>query len=402
MTKKRCHSHSYKAGERGFTLLEISIVAIVSGVLLVAGLKAYQLYLKNERIIETRDKLDQISATLSNFKSETSRYPCPADPTLGVNDPNFGLEDCSLMAGPSAFGTCTQGSGQGVCIVEGRNSQPVLIGSLPFKTIRNTFDTASFDIGDPATWSDDKVISYDNADFEAGTDPWNFQMTYAITGTLTDAATFDGKAGAIAVETELGVQLSDPPGSRHYVVVSHGENHRGAYSFEGNIPFPCDLVSVEGENCDGDDTFVSGLRTDQEGANYYDDSILYDLSSATTIWNFSEDQPGDIYNANPGNVGVGTSDPLEKLHVAGTMRVDNLHMEQVCDTGGTNCWTPAKVLRCPDASPGNISVATGFVAGEIVCEEVPAPRVLRNQSCTVPGEFMVGVRTDGTIICEPL
>jgi prepilin-type N-terminal cleavage/methylation domain-containing protein len=390
-----CCCHKSCKTERGFSLLEFAIVTLVSGILLTAGLKAYQLYLKNERRVEIREKLDGLSASFSNFRASGAegRLPCPADPTLGVQDPNFGIEDCSLFTSGAAMGSCTQAGGQGVCIVAGRGGQPVLIGSVPFKTMRNRFDTDAL-----ADDADSISISYDDAGFEMVADPWDFQMTYAVTGILTDPATFDDQGGAIFVQTELGVDLSDPAGSAHYVVVSHGDNSLGAYSLEGNVAFACNAGATEGENCDGDANFVSGLRSEQIGANYYDDEMYYSAFSVSNIWEFSE-QPGDIYSVNAGNVGVGVSDPLQKLHVADIMKVDEILLEEWCDTGGTNCWVPYAELECPAASAGNVSVATGFVGGNIVCTEVPIPSVISNQSCTVPGEFLLGVRTDGSIIC---
>ncbi len=68
--------------------------------------------------------------------------------------------------------------------------------------------------------------------------------------------------------------LVQPPGSAHYVIVSHGANNSGATSTEAGGAMPCAAGNLEEENCDGDDMFRSSLlQGTADNASLYDDLI---------------------------------------------------------------------------------------------------------------------------------
>jgi prepilin-type N-terminal cleavage/methylation domain-containing protein len=79
---------------RGFTLLELSIVLIITGILTIPLIRLYTDYLQQEKIDLTKSNLDHISRIVA--LSSPLRYPCPADRSLIPSDPNYGLDVCTL------------------------------------------------------------------------------------------------------------------------------------------------------------------------------------------------------------------------------------------------------------------------------------------------------------------
>lgn len=404
-------THEKHASEKGFTLIEMAFVFVLSGFLLTAGFQLYSLYTKDRLLNESREKQEQMSTSLSRFSAEESRLPCPADPSLPFDDPNYGEEDCSMMNPAIAVGTCSGPGGTGICKVAGRDTtvdgdtdpDPVLIGAYPFKSLVRVDDQ-----GDTVGMSADDA-GFDDAVVMTGLDPWGLLMTYAVTGALTDNATYQSQYGAITVLTEDGVQLTDPDDSAHYVIVAHGANHAGAYNSYGSVPTACDTGIDEGDNCDGDASFVVGLYSTQPGsADYFDDTIWFTSFSMSRLWDFVPGS-GDIINLNVGNVGVGTNNPVERLHVVGDFRADEMSLNQICDTTGTLCFPSANLgstagTQCPTAPPvasGFMRVVTEINNAQVVCTDIPMLTAIVNQTCnTGIGEYAVGFDSSGTIICE--
>lgn len=389
---------------RGFTLVEFAIVMLISGLLMVAAMHMYKVYLQDKQLRAVYDKLDVLNSSFSVYASATNRYPCPSDPTLPVDNPNAGVENCAAALALTP-GTCTPGGG--ICRVDGgRNTpalglptpDPVFIGGIPYKTLREGVANPSLQIAA----LDDTV------------DPWGFQMTYAVSGSMTNALTFNSNYGAIDVRIERTdpltgelIPLVQPVSSVHFVVVSHGENHKGAYNQQGIMSFPCTNDTADAENCNRSNAlFISGLRSLGAGAGYYDDVILQRSYTMSELWKFG-DTADIMYNANPGNVGVGTANPTEKLDINGTLRTTNVRTNSICDRGNANCWGPEKLggsgMSCGAASsPTRVRIMRGIRAGEVepLCVEIDLPAVLNNQICANPGEYVVGFTAAGSIICE--
>lgn len=397
----------------GFTLLEMAIVIIASGLLLSLGITLYRNYLNNRYANESYDNLRLVDSSLALFINANGRLPCPSNPTIPVTDPNAGREipiaSCTTLRDPAtAVGTCLDG----VCRANGRDTEadlettqgdPVLIGGLPFRDLRDSGSTSSAS----------QVESLDS---------WAFQFTYAVSGYLTDINKYRASYGAIDVRTEpttsapSGVALVDPPGSSQYVIVAHGKNHVGAYTASGQIPFPCVVGATrDADNCDGDASFTSGLRKEVATNEYFDDVLVYNSYSLSMLWDFVGTS-ADIYNRNPGFVGVGTGSPTQQLEVAGDIKATTLRANNLCDkaTGG-NCWSPDLLaapaasglsLYCPNTgTPGMADVVVGIGLDasippkpKAVCGLVPKVTPATGSSCP-PGEFVLGFSASGAPQC---
>jgi len=392
---------------RGFTLIELSIVLVISSLLLVSGLEAFQIYRSNHLLTETRDRQKLIVTALANFKDNpiNGYLPCPADPSLHFTDPLSGVANCvpALLVG-----TCSGGGLIGICKVLGARDtiadldtavDTVLIGAIPYKTLQSIADTVKESLG--------------YSSIETSQDSWGYQMGYAVSEYLTIKATYNVQHGSISVTTELGVPLSSPIDSVHYAIIGYGKNHIGAYTTEGIRTLPCTVGRAESDNCMPSSDFVSGLySTNSNNASYFDDNIMYSSFAVTKLWAFDATNPLNIYNLNSGNVGFGilsSDDPDERLEIRGTLRAEEVHQGLVCDTSPVPvCWDPNNLAssagtRCETASPlaaGNIRVVNRVEGAEVKCTDIPVSQILASQTCATPGEYIIGFDQFGAIICE--
>ena len=450
-------SSSYSGG---FTLLELSIVMIISGLLMVAGIQAYDAYVSKERFTKTYERMTAVKESFSDFTNAIARYPCPADPSLDIMDPNAGIENCDIMSDTIPIGTCIGG----VCKIDGARDtasdsdpdlDPVLIGGVPFKTLRwASATTAATDwvtshgyVEGDLVWesnvpykclSDHISMAVFATDLASGNwtllegnkkantmhmdlvqDSWGHKFTYAVSGYLTQAVTFDSAHGVVSVQNEFGRTLVQPADGAHYVLVSHGDNGFGAYNRNGSITFPCPASpAIEENNCNGGTVFIDGLRTMVPGAGYFDDLVTYEAYVTSRLWDYSNafGYENSLYNLNVGNVGVGTDAPAYKMDISGSIRGDDIDASLLCDythnTGNAYCFDPDILggvtgIGCTTATPNNIKLVTGIAGnfganpGYVICSpDIPFPTLIPGGQTCLAGEFVVGINLLGTIICE--
>ncbi|MBI1216073.1 MAG: prepilin-type N-terminal cleavage/methylation domain-containing protein [Alphaproteobacteria bacterium] len=432
---------------RGFTLVELSMVMIISGFVLVAALQAYATYIQKARHDEIYDDLSTVQSSIASYKSARGYYPCPADPDLPMSDPNAGKSDCTLLDnGTYPVGTCLNG----ICKVGGRdadgdgNPDAVLIGAVPYQALKEGSEAdialaqcTDVVTGNPLSTCDANgdgvvdanarllsIVNYNSNTEDTSLDPWFYKMTYAVTSSMAApmplpsgwTGTFDPAHGAISIETPgpSPVSTISPPASAHYVLISHGENHMGAYNREGSITVPCQAGSYDYENCDNlNATFVNGIYSRNNNNQYYDDQIMYSVYSISTLWEFSANGV-DIHNVNKGNVGVSKDTPEEALDVAGDLYADTTSQIQICNTSKTNCWSPAFISgdsgsgggsSCPSGAPaGKFYAASAIRGGALYCDTaapITPPSGFAGKSCP-SGEFLRSVNTDGSLSCDTL
>lgn len=437
------------SGSEGFTLIEMAIVLMISGMIMLVGAGLLKIYVHQERFERTIENVEMVQDAMTEFYALHGRYPCPADPSLPPTDANYGIEQC--RANPDVD-PCPAGV---FCTVTGTrdangdlNNDPVMIGMIPVRTMLALDAT-----GNPLGIIDTLFVDLHTRD------GFDTRLTYAVSEYMTNIAydmsnPANNHWGAIAVIDENNISVVDPAGSAHYIVVSHGDNRAGGYTNNGGNPLPTcwygvnfgdppgpaapgldtDNAPREIENCDyNDGIFRQGIRSLVEGRNYNDDVLYYEIAGLSSLWRrvLSETQPGVsfITNTNLENVGVGEANPVEKLHVSDDLSAENnVIADKYCledDVGpdpldSTNerseqrtCFESSVVagsdpnMECPD---GQVAYAIGdddvddndFV--KIYCRPVfdTAPT---GQACA-PGEFVTGLRYTvaggTTIICNPL
>ena len=213
---------SHQFCRRGFSLLELAIVLVITG--LVAGLALKVTQSGNtgtECYASTQNQLETIRTAVDQFVIKSDRLPMPAVRTAGVEDITYGRE--------AALGSLDL-------------SGAVVYGALPFQALG-------------------LAPSY------AG-DCWGNKFTYAVTRALTSSAASGGYRdptvlGAITVKSTTATNLMTDAA---YAVISHGANALGAvkinYTDASNtLRKWCGVTSaIESENCDVGNAIVAAAE----------------------------------------------------------------------------------------------------------------------------------------------
>lgn len=389
----------------GYTLLEISIVMAVAGILLVSFIGVYKLWNK-ERIEEvTRANIETVVSSLSAYLVQTGSYPCPARLDVSRGDPLYGIADHIDGAGPDgedlsacatntpAVGTCADG----VCVEQGErqvNLSPgmgapvmefprVRRGAVPFRQL-----------GLPE---------------KSALDGYGQRLMYAVTENLAVQETYRKDAGGISVVNQYDESMVQPPSSAHFIVFSVGPDGRGAYSMEGGAIKPCgepddrmDAVNCHTSSSDSLAVYRSMPLAPTNNEHHFDDNVRYYASVETPLWRVSDkanQHISDLVDAADtagGRIGVGSTSDGVALDISGHIRAEqNLHATMICDKDNANCFKAGAIggndpdFRCDDpANPYIIEIS----GGRVRC----GPAQIR---CPMAGSVLRGVRPDGTLDC---
>ncbi len=242
-------SRKYFSQRSGFSLIELCIVTIISGLLLSAGLRAYQHYLDQRGVDVTNDRLEQIQTALSDYVQSNGYYPCPAPANAPPSD-----------AGYAKATDCNAGAVSGVTEVTGAAGRKVRIGAVPVRML-GLADSYS-------------------------ADGWDHRFTYAVTVNLAQsAAHFHSDQGAITVkDTSDHIVAGDPSSNlpyAHYAVISAGLDGKGAYGLQGGLFMACNAQpGLDQTNClhNGGTFTIDDNRNYAGGANHFDDFAAYAAS----------------------------------------------------------------------------------------------------------------------------
>ena len=189
---------------RGFTLLELSIVltiiALITGMAIDAGVSA----IATARITATQQKMKPIDAALLAFRNANDRLPCPGDLTIAPGATNYGIEGATP-------GICTGGTPAANHSAAGATNTWATgaEGSLPAITLG---------------LSPDFMI-----------DGWGNEFRYTVDTSMTALGAFPKvnigcTNGAITVNDANGSARST---GSIYALISHGANGHGAYPRNG-------------------------------------------------------------------------------------------------------------------------------------------------------------------------
>lgn len=412
----RCRRNRAKSG---FTLVEFAMVMLISGILMVGFLHLYKVQSARKGQDDTYARLFTSKSAVVQFYALPSqkRYPCPANPTLSIDNPNHGVEACPPVGTP--IGDCVNG----VCVVAGEDTaidddtlpDPVLVGMLPYRTMfreSEAYVSSILSDGDDSNdtqASDMQVI----LSAQAAYDGWSRQMTYQVSQTMTRGETFDKRGGAIKVVDEGDVESSRD--GIHYALISHGENGLGAYTSAGQRYFDCPVGTKDEENCDLDGVVLKPIiRTFASGSNLLDDYVVYNVSIESEIWRSTSCEGGEagdrscISNTNSGFIGISTENPAQKLEIAGNIRTSEVWADEICNDEN-DCFPAARIggdgMMCDQENPplaaNQIRVVREIRDSGVVCVEVNRPGTIAPGVCPA-GEFIVGINSAGEIICDPM
>lgn len=267
----------------GFTLVELSVVLIIIGVL-VAGFFSYLTTWQTQKNIdEINEKTSFIQKTLTNYikdipdQPDTSppnnfahtrwnpsnalandavHYPCPAPLTAASGDANFGVESRN-----NATGRC-DASVAGVFQVIGTAGQRVFIGAVPVATLG---------------------ISSDYME-----DAYGNKITYAVSDAPSRSLAFrtGSPVGAITINDNADPSTPSVITNANFVFLSHGRDQKGAYTHQSGVRTSnCTGSEKDQENCDFNDaTFNVELISEGKNNDYFDDTILFNLAGSTNTF----------------------------------------------------------------------------------------------------------------------
>lgn len=228
---------------RGFSLVELSIVVLVIGIVLTMGIGAWTANLENQAHAATAQRHTAVKEALSGYVRRNSRLPCP--------DTNFtapdGLENRATPGDPTT--ACS-----------------AAFGVLPFVTLGLARDTARDGWGNFFSYhvSNTNVTTTANSSWNANTD-W------------TRTAWFrPGNTGIITVNDRNGATVTAITTTAVAVVVSHGRNGFGSYTVGGTRNTLPTATTDEESNTTGGTTYFRRELTTSDAATGgpFDDQVL--------------------------------------------------------------------------------------------------------------------------------
>lgn len=224
--------------QKGFSLIEVSLVVIIGGILLSLFSTSLINMISNTKEKTTQDRIKEVDEALRQYASVNNRLPCAASLSVAIETPNYGRETNCAAGAPA--GTTDD------------SAQPVRVGAIPTRTL-NLPDSHGFDA-------------------------WGSRLIYAVTKPLTSQATYDLRNGRIDVLDSNNNSIVSPPRSVTYAVISVGKDRRGGWNADGFLSSPCaNGAALDGANCDGDATFRNTLIVStSDGATHFDDYVRYE------------------------------------------------------------------------------------------------------------------------------
>jgi prepilin-type N-terminal cleavage/methylation domain-containing protein len=287
------------AGERGFSLVEMTVVLLVMSVVLAGVLPLLAERTDSQASDITEERMKTIENAMSSYVAANDELPCPADNTAGYETLEFGTADCAFDA--------TTSDNNGV-------SATVGVGGVPVKTLG---------------LSDDYAF-----------DGWGRRFTYYVDATLTVAASLDDDPGNGPFLTVQDKDANDRTTEALYSIISHGPSGHGAYLRSGQ-PYSAGVTPLENANTDGDEIIVQRSAVSSSSlAARFDDIVRYRTydtlnlgagGGGSTVSAVGSDgwvqfNTGDSFDAElelfwdktNNRLGVGTGLPSNTLTVLGT------------------------------------------------------------------------------------
>lgn len=386
--------------QKGFSILEIAIVMVLVGLVVTPAISIYHQHRVEKDWDEVTDEIYDIANEVGGYRAVFGRYPCPASTAASPGDNDYGHEfaaDCVEDA--PAVGSCVGGICTHLSTIPGKL---VVVGSLPYKVLN---------LQEQEAYNSDKS-----------------RYTYAVTLDLTNNVSFDLSGGGISIvdKNDPTYSLVSPPGTAHFVVLSHGENMAGAISRNGLIGRPCTAGSAaEQENCDSDAVFISG----DYDSNSFDDRLKFFSPVTPSEWQISQNDLLSIHMKNTDSIAVGANmttnltsadqttilsigadtgsaksttkfiseklckyntasaaDCFEPELIAGKLTSGALRLEAETNNEGMSCYKPS-------ATPSQDNYMTGIANGHILCAD--------EIYMTCPnGSYVQGIDGNGNVECS--
>lgn len=388
------------------------MLILVIGILTVPIIMAYQVYMVQLTLSNTRGHFATIQNAINNYVVLNNRYPVPASLIAVEGDPAYGMEG---SISPPSCAAATWKTTTGMCLSPNGN---VLVGTVPFQALQlNPRDTLDY---------------------------WGQRIVYAVSMQQISSATYLSSGGGqinakywnrATPATPVVDDVRDGTGAvagHDMILISFGNNGNGAFGANGVEGAPCDTTLTEGLNCQFTHEYFlysySGYtaRSLAPNTQYYDDITNLQTDVPVDTWIRNRPTP-DYLITSANRVGVNTKDPQEHLHVVGDVKaLDKIRSDQLCDDAG-QCFNPEIIagtlsqmdciaqatatLNPPaaDAGPPVTKLANSRVDCGTAVTSASTPILTGNTALVFPasiarvactgGTLMAGINAAGAPIC---
>lgn len=319
----------------GFTLIEMSVVLLIIGLLVAPAIGVYDIYRTNQRIEQTDFSMQRSSDAIGGFLAAYGRYPCPASTTDVSGSINYGYENCAGGAGIT-----TVDSLNNTTLTSANND--ILIGSIPFRTL-NLQESETHD-------------GYGN------------RLTYAVTQVLTNGATYSAQLGGISIIDDADVTLITPPHSGHFVIVTHGDRSDGATDFGGSVIGACgNAPTLDQENCNNNSVF----RHSAKNSNF-DDEIRYSSGIGEYAWQYQNNTQRHIHlKTGSGNLVAGATNLTNESFALGS--ANNPVGLELRNNFNSTTHPGTGILSASNIETPSVDPNTGGIITDSVCDTSSTP-----------------------------
>jgi prepilin-type N-terminal cleavage/methylation domain-containing protein len=222
---------------RGFSLVELSIVVLIIGIVMTMGIGAWTANLENQAFSATAQRHAAIKDALTGYIRRNNRLPCP---------------DTDFTAPDGVENRTTAGNPATACSAR--------FGILPYVTLGLARDAVRDGWGN--------FFSYHVSNTAGGITDWTLTATF-----------YTGNTGIITVNDRNGVTVTPLATNVVAVVVSHGRNGFGAYGVGGTRNSLPAAGTDELDNTNGTADTVYFRReittSDAATGGAFDDQVLF-------------------------------------------------------------------------------------------------------------------------------
>jgi len=236
-----------KNHKKAFSLIELSIVLLISAILMTGALSVSVHAVNNAKIRETKDRVNKIYIAIGQYLLVNKKLPCPAE----IKDSKSNDADYGIAA--AGDGLCTDGTG-----TSAYTSGIKAYGMVPVQTLGLPLEMAEDAFGNKFAYIVDKV------------------MTVASTFASTDSA-------LTVVEKPASTEVNSVTNAAFFII-SYGPNQFGAIGADSNVQNPTSadadeiansIVNPVEANAPPYGTFGNKIIYSSGNSEQFDDIIFY-------------------------------------------------------------------------------------------------------------------------------